>query len=267
VSPGARVAGLRRTTRAHGRRNDFSPAASTARWRDAPIRLAASTLAAAAATIAVALIGGAEARANHIAGATYNGTTSEGGTVSFTVSADGSGIVIARIIDPGPTCNFETIIRYYTASGDPLPIVNHAFSDPNERFQFQGSFPGPESAEGTFTAGGEHSEYTPTAHCASTLSWSASTKAPPDTRPPETTITNEVPNRTEKSTVRFKFRSDESRSAFECRRDEKPWRRCSSPKTVKGLDEGAHTFRVRATDLVGNTDPTPAKERFKVVEG
>jgi hypothetical protein len=228
---------------------------------------AAGVLAIAGAMVGPALIGNAEARANHIGGATYNGTTSEGGTVSFTVAADGSGIVIARIIDPGPTCNFETILRYYTASGDPLPITNHAFSDPNERFQFQGSFPAPETSEGTFTAGGEHSEYTPSAQCASTLSWTAVTRAPPDTRPPETTITNEVPNRTEKNTIRFKFRSDESRSSFECKRDKKPWRRCSSPKTIKGLDEGAHAFRVRATDLVGNTDPTPAKDRFMVVEG
>jgi hypothetical protein len=30
---------------------------------------------------------------------------------------------------------------------------------------------------------------------------------------------------------------------------------------------GRHLFRVRATDAAGNADPTPAKDRFKIVNG
>lgn len=86
-----------------------------------------------------------------------------------------------------------------------------------------------------------------------------------DTDPPQTTIIKGAPNKTKKTTVKFKFRSDEAGSSFECKLDKKRWRGCSSPKKVKRLDAGKHTFKVRATDVAGNVDPRPAKDRFKVV--
>jgi hypothetical protein len=87
-----------------------------------------------------------------------------------------------------------------------------------------------------------------------------------DTDPPETRITKGAPKKTEKTRVKFKFRSDEPGSTFECKRDKRPWKGCSSPKKVKRLDDGKHKFKVRATDLAGNVDPTAAKDRFKVVD-
>ena len=89
---------------------------------------------------------------------------------------------------------------------------------------------------------------------------------PADTNPPETKITKGAPNKTEKTKVKFKFRSDEDGSTFECKKDKKPWKRCSSPTKMKHLDEGKHKFKVRATDAAGNTDPTPAKDKFKVTD-
>jgi hypothetical protein len=32
------------------------------------------------------------------------------------------------------------------------------------------------------------------------------------------------------------------------------------------LERGTYRFAVRATDVAGNTDPTPARDDFKVVE-
>ena len=39
---------------------------------------------------------------------------------------------------------------------------------------------------------------------------------------------------------------------------------CASPKTYTGLARGKHSFRVRAVDGAGNTDPTPAAREWQV---
>ena len=83
--------------------------------------------------------------------------------------------------------------------------------------------------------------------------------------PPQTTITRGAPRKLEKSKVKFKFKSSEPNSTFECKLDKKPYKPCSSPRKVKRLDEGKHKFKVRAIDEAGNVDPSPAKDKFKVV--
>lgn len=82
---------------------------------------------------------------------------------------------------------------------------------------------------------------------------------------PKTTLTKGMPNRTDQHAGKFKFKSSEPSSAFECKLDKKKWKPCTSPKTLKHLDDGKHKFRVRAIDAAGNTDPTPAKDKFRVV--
>lgn len=86
-----------------------------------------------------------------------------------------------------------------------------------------------------------------------------------DPTPPETTITKGQSGKTTDRTPTFKFKSSERGSTFKYRVDNKPFRRCHSPSTLKQLDLGGHTFKVRATDSAGNTDPTSARRRFKVV--
>ena len=86
-----------------------------------------------------------------------------------------------------------------------------------------------------------------------------------DTRPPETSIVKGAPDRTEKTSIKLKFTADEQGATFECMLDRQSWRSCTSPKTLKHLDAGKHTFQVRATDASRNTDATPAKDKFKVV--
>jgi hypothetical protein len=88
----------------------------------------------------------------------------------------------------------------------------------------------------------------------------------PDSDPPETEITKGAPNKLDKSKVKFKFTADEPNVTFECKLDKKPYKPCSSPKKVKRLDDGKHKFKVIATDEAGNSDPSAAKDKFKVVD-
>jgi hypothetical protein len=88
-----------------------------------------------------------------------------------------------------------------------------------------------------------------------------------DTAAPDTTITAGPAAVTDDRTPTFEFSSSEPQSSFECRIDGGPWEPCSSPTTTAELtdgDQGEHAFDVRATDLAGNTDPTPATRSFVV---
>jgi len=91
----------------------------------------------------------------------------------------------------------------------------------------------------------------------------ATTPPPPDTTAPGTTITKGPPNSTRKSRVAFGFTSDEPGSTFECKRDAKPFRPCTSPAKFRAKP-GKHTFDVRAIDPAGNVDPSPASDRYRV---
>ena len=84
-----------------------------------------------------------------------------------------------------------------------------------------------------------------------------------DTAAPETTITSGPSGTTHDPTPTFTFIS-ELGASFQCKIDANPYAACSSPKTISQLANGLHTFRVRATDVVGNADPTPDSLTFTV---
>jgi hypothetical protein len=89
---------------------------------------------------------------------------------------------------------------------------------------------------------------------------------PPDTDAPETAVTKGAASKIRRTKATFEFISDEAGAAFACKLDKKAWAACTSPRKVKRLKPGKHKFRVRATDPAGNVDPTPAVDRFRVVE-
>jgi hypothetical protein len=95
--------------------------------------------------------------------------------------------------------------------------------------------------------------------CSNSISYVESTS------PPNTTFTSVPPPITNNTTVSFGFAASEAGSSFTCRFDyAADFTPCSSPKTYTGMVEGAHVFRVRATDAAGNTDPTPATRQVTV---
>jgi Domain of unknown function (DUF4394) len=95
------------------------------------------------------------------------------------------------------------------------------------------------------------------------------TPPPPqvDTTAPNTRISGGPKRRTRARSARFRFRSSEAGSTFQCKLDKKRFRRCRSPKRYRRLRPGKHTFRVRAIDAAGNVDRTPAVRRWRIVRG
>jgi len=76
-----------------------------------------------------------------------------------------------------------------------------------------------------------------------------------DTVPPAARITDGPNGRTATSSAAFRLDSSEAGSSFECSLDGGAYAACASPVNLTGLSEGAHQFRVRATDPAGNTGP------------
>jgi hypothetical protein len=99
-----------------------------------------------------------------------------------------------------------------------------------------------------------------------------STQEQCETDPPQTKISKAPQNKIHQAKASYLFTSDEPRSTFECSiagpgvtGSARGFTQCESPRKYRHLDEGRYKFKVRATDAVGNIDPTPAKDKFKVV--
>ena len=85
-----------------------------------------------------------------------------------------------------------------------------------------------------------------------------------DTVPPKTTITHAPSAVSSSASATFEFTSSEPVTGFACSLDGAAFAGCTSPKSYVGLVNGQHTFRVRATDLAGNTEPSPPSYSWKV---
>ena len=89
-----------------------------------------------------------------------------------------------------------------------------------------------------------------------------------DTTPPETTIDSGPTGTITVNNASFGF-SSEANATFQCKLDGPggttgTYAGCTSPKAYSSLANGSYTFSVRATDTVGNVDPTPATRAFTV---
>ena len=81
---------------------------------------------------------------------------------------------------------------------------------------------------------------------------------PFDLEPPDTVIASAPGARTGPDAV-FGFQSNELQvEEFECSVDGEPFSGCEPVLELEGLEPGQHTLQVRAMDIVGRVDPTPA---------
>jgi hypothetical protein len=87
---------------------------------------------------------------------------------------------------------------------------------------------------------------------------------PADNTPPDTSISAGPSGSTTSTSASFTFAASESGSVFECKLDAGAWASCTSPKAYNGLSTGSHTFSVRATDVAGNTDASPATRTWTI---
>jgi plastocyanin len=85
-----------------------------------------------------------------------------------------------------------------------------------------------------------------------------------DTTPPETAIDSGPSGTVASAAAGFGFSASEPGSSFQCSLDGAAFSPCSSPQNYGGLADGAHSFRVRATDAAGNTDPSPATRSWTI---
>jgi hypothetical protein len=91
--------------------------------------------------------------------------------------------------------------------------------------------------------------------------------APPggaDTAAPDTTIGAKPPALTRETAATFAFAANEAGATFQCSLDGAAYAPCTSPVELVGLASRAHTFGVRAVDVAGNVDGTPALHTWTV---
>ncbi|MBN8654532.1 MAG: sortase [Anaerolineae bacterium] len=89
-----------------------------------------------------------------------------------------------------------------------------------------------------------------------------------DTVAPDTTITANPTNPTNSSNASFSFTGNDSGgsgvASFQCQLDGGGFSACTSPQNYVGLSDGSHTFQVRAIDVAGNVDTTPASYTWTI---
>ncbi len=85
---------------------------------------------------------------------------------------------------------------------------------------------------------------------------------------PNTSINSNPTNPTNSASASFSFTGSDSGGSgvagFECQLDGAGFSACTSPKSYSNLSAGSHTFDVRAVDMAGNRDATPASYTWAV---
>ena len=81
---------------------------------------------------------------------------------------------------------------------------------------------------------------------------------------PDTSIASRPPSLSGDATPAFSFRSTKTGSTFQCSVDAAAFKACRSGQALAQVADGAHSFKVRAVDMLGATDLSPATAAFSV---
>ena len=204
---------------------------------------------------------------------------------SYTGLAQGSHTFSVKAVDPAGNADLTPDTRTWTvdtlvpdtqiSSGPDGPVdtsaASFAFSSPENGAEFEcrldsgswGSCASPKSYAGL--AEGGHSFEVRAHDAAGNVDGSPATRSwTVDTVAPETSITGGPSGTVVPRTAEFSFSSADGGASFQCRLDGGDWTLCGSPKTYTDLDNGSHTFTVRAVDAVGNADATPATRTWSI---
>jgi hypothetical protein len=188
--------------------------------------------------------------------------------------------------DPSPAVwewKVDTVKPTATINGqppDPSPGASAAFNfSANETATFECQLSGPTPfalaacvsgktytslAEGEYTFSVQAKDSAGNTGDPDTYEWTVDEEAL-DTTPPQTTITVKPPDPSASASASFAYESNEPSASFECSLDGGPFAGCPLAGIFYGgLANGPHSFQVRARDIAGNVDKSPAGHSWTV---
>jgi hypothetical protein len=157
--------------------------------------------------------------------------------------------------EPGDASKITlTIYAGSLASGTPVQILTSTPSNGHWT-----TSPTTALADGTYTAAATQSD------ASGNVGTSAAVTFTVDTAPPITTIDSAPSGKVATGSAEINFSSNEPNGTFQCSLDAATPSTCTSPLKTGNLAAGPHTFTVRATDMAGNTDPSPPTAKWDSV--
>lgn len=136
--------------------------------------------------------------------------------------------------------------------------------DPDHTYAAAGTYTATVTLAHTAATGHDHAQAAATAAASVQVTVQSATPGPPsDTAAPQTVIADGPAGTVRGRRATFALAS-EAGARFECRIDRGPWVACASGVTYGRLRDGRHELEVRALDAAGNTDASPASQRWTV---
>jgi len=182
------------------------------------------------------------------------------GTWAFTAEKNSQYFLVlaANNSDPGEWVSVLEVDWYNPASKtmQKLPLPLQSSTTGSMVFEIKASVPSAGLAEGAHSLTATSTDAVGNVGAAASL-----TSFTVDTQAPDTSITLSPPALALSGEASFEFSSNEAQVSYECSVDEESFTPC--PDTYS-FAPGVHTLKVRAVDVAGNADPSPAEYTWTV---